>query len=304
MMDATRQFRIAHRGPLVAVGDWRCPPHRAGDGSVETSSRHRIVFTRAGAFRKTSGGRSVVADPATVLFFARGEEYRVSHPLPGGDRCVVLTVADAPLDEIARGAGGRRGAGRPAGSPFPATWAPVDPATALALRGLLAATARDPLEADERALLLAGRIVRAAAGGPGTRLPAWRPATAALHRRLVERARLCAAERFRERLTLAALGRAAAASPYHLCRLFRRATGLPLHRHVNRLRLLAGLDLLEPGADLARIAHEVGFSSHSHFSTAFRREFGRPPSRVLRDLSAAGVRQMRTILKALQAPPA
>jgi AraC-like DNA-binding protein len=307
VIETAPRFRIAHRGPLAAVGEWRCPGHAEGEGPPECASRHLVVFTRSGAFRRTAGGRSVVADPATVLFFPRGQEYRVGHPVPGGDRCVVLALAGGLLDEVAWGAAGRRGAGRSGASPFPAPAAPVDAGAALELRRLLAAAGRDPLEADERALHLAGRALRAAAAavrGASVRGGPERPATAALHARVVERARLCAAGRFRERLTLSDLGRAAAASPWHLCRLFRRATGMSIHRHVNRLRLLAGLDLLAPGADLSAIALEVGFSSHSHFTTAFRREFGATPSRAARLLTPAAARRMRTILKAPAPPPA
>ena len=41
----------------------------------------------------------------------------------------------------------------------------------------------------------------------------------------------------------------------------------------------AALERLAVGADdLTTLALELGFSSHSHFTDAFRREFGRPPS--------------------------
>jgi AraC-like DNA-binding protein len=46
---------------------------------------------------------------------------------------------------------------------------------------------------------------------------------------------------------------------------------------------------MEGADDLTALALELGFSSHSHFTDAFRAEFGRAPSRIrrstLRELS-------------------
>jgi AraC-like DNA-binding protein len=329
MIGGTAGYRVVHRTPLVAIGDWRCRRHDPAPGPEETPPGHQIVLTRAGVFRVLADGATLVADPATAVFLARGAAYRFGHPAPGGDRCVVLTLPDDLLEEIAgrathglgRTGDGGAGRGGPGIGPFPAASAAVDPAASLELRRLIAALAAGDgaaggLAADERALLLTARVLRSAAlgaagHGPADRGPAGcgahhagppRAGTAAHHRRVVERARLCAAERFRERLTLAAIAREAGASPYHLCRLFRRATGLSIHRYVNRLRLLEALDRVGTGADLAAIALDAGFSSHSHLSTAFRREFGAAPSRVLPG-PAASLRQMRTILKAAPRPP-
>jgi AraC family transcriptional regulator len=38
--------------------------------------------------------------------------------------------------------------------------------------------------------------------------------------------------------------------------------------------------LAEPGVDLIDIALDLGFSSHSHFTECFRRNFGKTPSAV------------------------
>ena len=81
-----------------------------------------------------------------------------------------------------------------------------------------------------------------------------------------------------ERLTLKDLGTKLGVSPYHLCRSFREVTGVRLHRYRHRLRLAASLNAIEAGGDLSRIALDLGYSSHSHFTAAFRAAFGVPPS--------------------------
>jgi AraC-like DNA-binding protein len=89
------------------------------------------------------------------------------------------------------------------------------------------------------------------------------------------------ASRLGERITLDEIAQAMHWSPFHLARVFQQRTGVPIHRYLTGLRLRASLERLADGAsDLARLALELGFSSHSHFSDAFRREFGCAPSEV------------------------
>jgi AraC-like DNA-binding protein len=44
--------------------------------------------------------------------------------------------------------------------------------------------------------------------------------------------------------------------------------------------------------NLTALALELGFSSHSHFADAFRREFDRTPSDVRRNLGRRALREM------------
>jgi AraC-like DNA-binding protein len=82
-----------------------------------------------------------------------------------------------------------------------------------------------------------------------------------------------------ERLSLAGIGDEIGLSGYHVCRLFHRQTGLKLHQYRLRLRLRAALaEVQDSKRPLTDIALDAGFSSHSHFSAAFGREFGVAPS--------------------------
>jgi AraC-like DNA-binding protein len=63
--------------------------------------------------------------------------------------------------------------------------------------------------------------------------------------------------------------------------VFRRETGITLHAQLNRLRLRRALHEIADGApDLTRLALDLGFSSHAHFTHAFTREFRHTPSRI------------------------
>jgi AraC family transcriptional regulator len=69
-------------------------------------------------------------------------------------------------------------------------------------------------------------------------------------------------------------------SPYQLCRAFKREFGDTLTAYRNRLRILSSLEAVSAGEDLTTIALALGFSSHSHFTAAFRRVFGTVPSQL------------------------
>src|SRR5262249_444390 len=113
--------------------------------------------------------------------------------------------------------------------------------------------------------------------GPGKT----RDGTRKAHRDLVDATRVMLPRRFREKLTLADLSPPVYSSSFHLARIFRRETGLSLHRQLTRLRLRHALEHLANGKpDLTMLALDLGFSSHAHFSHAFRREFGSAPSEI------------------------
>jgi AraC-like DNA-binding protein len=98
--------------------------------------------------------------------------------------------------------------------------------------------------------------------------------------------RVEAIERVREALaadpaapvSLRVLAVHAGLSPFQLCRAFRRQTGLTLTAYRNELRLRQSLERVASGEELTGVALDLGFSSHSHFSSAFRRCFGTTPS--------------------------
>jgi AraC-like DNA-binding protein len=71
-----------------------------------------------------------------------------------------------------------------------------------------------------------------------------------------------------------------------------------IHRYANRLRLREGVErIVEGEEDLSHLALDLGFSSHSHFSDVFRREFSLTPREFRRAGSLHRSREMSKILK-------
>jgi len=80
-------------------------------------------------------------------------------------------------------------------------------------------------------------------------------------------------------LSLAEVARVAGVHPVHLTRVFRRHLHCTPGEYLRRCRLDKASALLAAGAvSLSEVAHICGYFDQAHFSHAFRRAYGLPPS--------------------------
>ena len=278
-------FRPLHESPIVSVHDYCCHIARGGPGVEEESDANNIVLMRHGAFSRHFGRRTVTSDVNQAVYFSRESTYRVSHPSDCGDRGTVFTVAPRVLNDIVRELD--PSIDEHPDQPFRFVTGPCDSNVFWRHRELvqrLESAESDPLEplwADVTALQLVADVLESAfVQRRGARKPK-REDTHADHADRTEAAKTYLATRMSERITLDDVARAVHASPFHLARIFQQQTGVPVHRYLTQLRLRASLERLAEGeTDITAIALELGFSSHSHFTDTFRREFGKPPSQV------------------------
>ena len=268
---------------------WTCCEGACAPSAAKQQHHYVIGFLHAGSFAVETPRGSAVADPNSVVLLQPGEPYRTIHPHGCGDRGSALVLSHDLASELLATNAPR--AFDRAGVSFPSVGISVAPDLYFLHRVAVArlagpAGAADALEIEEIGLRAAGHLVRKAGKGASRETPRSareRPSTRESRRARIETVRGLLNERFRERVVLADLGRAVGCSPYHLCRSFRRETGVPLHRYLNRLRLRAAIETAaDPGADLTDLALDSGFSSHSHFTAAFRREFSFPPTGLRR----------------------
>lgn len=61
-------------------------------------------------------------------------------------------------------------------------------------------------------------------------------------------------------------------------RRFLKSTGMTFGKWRQQLRLMSSLTLLMQGAPITQAALSSGYDSHSAYTTAFRKQFGQPPS--------------------------
>jgi AraC family transcriptional regulator len=243
-------------------------PRTARPRAESYSPDFQVCLPYHGAFVWHVGQDDVVADANRVLFVAGDEGYRMSHPADEGYAELIVTIKPPVLSEIL-------GVPEPqlAGcDPFKRRSRPAG----LELQRLGA----ECLHRGERGgwSRLAGEewllgFLRTCFERPSA-APAISPSTL----RLVGRAKEFLAANLTSPVRLSHIARAARTSPAYLTSVFRRVEGMPLHRYLMQLRLARALVELPHASDLTRLACDLGFSNHSHFSAAFRRSFGCTPS--------------------------
>jgi AraC family transcriptional regulator len=263
------EVQLLLQTPVVRVHDVRCPGGSAHRGDPETSTRTHLVFPYRGSYVRHVGDDASVADAGQVLLFNADEPYQVSHPHPGGDASLVLEIEDAMLRELSPPSLLHDGPGLR----FRVQRLGIDPraqALVALLRHSLREGTAEPLEGESLALVLASRAL-------GTRT-AHAAGAGASRRHLVERTKLVLAGDLARRWTLAEIAAEVGVSPVYLTQTFRAVEGVPLYRYQMRLRLARALDLLPEREDLAALAQDLGFSSHSHFAAAFQQAYRRTPS--------------------------
>ncbi len=286
------RYRVLHRGQGATLCDWTCIPSHSGLGPEEATDRHAIVFVRRGIFRKHQGAECIVADAGAVLFFNQDQGYAVSHPACSGDRCTVVTVSEEFANEVLAAMQVQNPV--PRGEFFGIAHGYVGSSAMLAVRdAAIAAEAGDDLETGARLLGLVSVALQIQARC----VPSRSRLSHSARSQVVSRVKEIASSRFTERLSLEVFSAETGYSPYHLLRVFRESTGFPIHRYVNRLRLLHALERFDrsiPPVDLSRIAFDLGFCSHSHFTSAFRAEFGVTPVSLRTRWSSERAKSLRS----------
>jgi AraC family transcriptional regulator len=262
----------------VSVQDFRCRAHVEPLGAEEPPATHGIVFVRHGVFRRRYQDETLVADVNHVVFFNAGDPYRYAHPVPGGDDCTILTIDGARAMELLAHHAPRQ-QGYPE-RPFRMGHGLSSPRAAhlqYQLLRLLDAGVRG-LEVEDVVAELADEGAAALRGASGAARTS--AATARRQRELVEAVKVIVNERVESLPGLGDLAAALGCSPFHLSRTFHRTAGLSLRRYAQRLRARVAAHRLAAGArDLTGLALELGYADHSHFTNAFRQEWGVPPSR-------------------------
>jgi AraC family transcriptional regulator len=257
------------KSPTVTIRDTYCRGTCRDQSPEECTSTTQLVFPYRGVYVRHVGQDQAVAQANQVLFFNAKEGYRVSHPVPGGDASLTLVIDELQLHELAPRALLRDGPTLR----FRQQRLRID-ARAQALLALLRHSLRqriaEPLEAETLALTLVQRSL-----GPHTTR---RIGATYGRQRLVDRVKLVLASDLARRWTLAEVASEVHGSPVYLTQVFQQVEGLPLYQYQLRLRLARALDLLGEYKDLTSLAFDLGFSSHSHFSAAFRQLYGRSPS--------------------------
>lgn len=277
--------RVVFESPLLRIVDVDCRHPRGGCSEERGGEATHLTLLRRGGFGYHLRGRVHQGTPATALLYRAGDSYRISHPCDGGDACTCFELPPAHEEELF---------GRRADEAIDACRAATtaDQFQHQVLLAALRKGALDRLAIEEHAAALCMALMQ--------RDAAPQRALTAAARRQLGRAQACMLQDPAGDVGLDTLARQAGCSPFHLARLFRRACGITFSDYRIRLRLALGLERLAQGADdLAALACSLGFSHHSHFSAAFRRQLGMTPSEARTRLrSPALIRLSRNLTAA------
>jgi AraC-like DNA-binding protein len=263
----------------VSLYDVVCDGSCRGKGLEECAHGAHLVFPYRGVFMHHLGrDRDAVAEPNQVVFLNSQEGFRVSHPVDGGDACLSLSLSPDMLAELTPKDQTRGGSE----TAFDDQRRRIDPraqALVALLKHSLTRGTIETLEAETLSLTLVRRALgertSQAAGASWGR------------QKLVDRAKLVLASDLGRRWTLAEIADEVGVSPVYLTQVFQQVEGVPLYRYQLRMRLARALDLLDRYDHLTNLALDLGFSSHSHFSAAFKQVYDRTPAEFQRSVRAS-----------------
>jgi AraC family transcriptional regulator len=275
-----------YRSELLSARYVACRSAGKAPGDFEYSDANTLILPLRGAFVEHFSSRNqVLAEPSVALIFPAGRASRVSHPVSSEDDCLAMDFSDPLFHEVWESA-------------FPASQIigthSLLFARAMATRNLLwhrlAKKLAGPLEVEEIGTALLSHAFKAINPDRESRRTskiAWQ----------IDAVKVLLLTHPGENWNLTALSRHAECSPFHLTRIFRKKVGLPLHQYHLHARLSRGIDaLLDTQKDLTTIALDLGFSSHSHFTAAFRQKIGFSPSQFRKLATHRQIAETRKIL--------
>lgn len=255
------RLHTLHSSALGRIEDFSAP----GDCPAPRghSPEYQLVLPYAGAFEYHLGARTAFLDATRVLFVGAGEDYADVHVAGHGHDSIIITPRLSMLQELSGHAVPSR---HPA---FRSVTQPTTPRMNLRNHRLLRleASVNDSLAKDELMIALLNEALAptqtAARGSP---------------LRVVDRAKQFLQVHLCEPISLDEIAHAVQVSGAYLTDAFTRSEGVPLCRYRMRLRLNRALLDLPRCEDITGLALDLGFSSHAHFSNAFKSLFGVSPS--------------------------
>lgn len=278
--------RPIHKDRHLSVRVYHCLGHDTPVAAAEISPTYDVFLPWHGLYLIKRGNEELVASAGQACFVEAGAEYRVQHPIGGHDTNTVVSLPVNTYRQLLAESDPTVAEVSDKQLRFHARQTALSPALARVHFALLQAAnskTRDTILVETLALALGRELVKAACGTTATAPLGVRPSSHAYYRDRCNFVKTYLAIHSSRAVSLAELATAAAVSPFHLARIFTTIEGIPIHRYLNRLRLHQALaPLRETNLPLTQVALEAGFSSHSHFTAAFRSEFGVTPARMRR----------------------
>ncbi len=277
------ESRILFESSQLRIGRFRC---RAGSELWQTENYTGqfpiVVFPRIPVGIRQAARPCVIATPIHVMLYNSRHPYRRELIDPRGDISDFFALGPGLIRDI--GTSANMQIDEDCLSPFASSHSPCPSRTYLIQRAVFhlveSGQSVDPLFVEETFMSLLPDLLR------DSWISRYIPTGASSgtergQRDQVESAKEFISREFRQPLKIEDIARVADCSVYHLCRIFKKFTGLTVHRFLTHCRLRSSIEeVMDGNLPLTRVALDLGFCSHSHFTNAFRAAFGMPPRQL------------------------
>ncbi len=272
--------RLIFVGDIFQIGEWRCfPDSRLWAEENIAGHQPMIVFPHSAVQIQHSGRDLIVTSPNQVVFYNKDQTYRRGLASRQGDICEYVYIDPEIVAELQYSLGIHRC--DDIHSPFRQSQGPCCTQAFLIQRSicnLIASQQSEPLLIEESFMSILPGLLLDSDRTSSHSKPA-KPATSQ-HRRLqVEMVKEYLNRHMSEAVALSDLAEACDTSAFHISRVFKEQTGTTIFQYLISLRLRTAFEhVIDTKSALAWIAVETGFSSQSHMSNLFKREFGVTPN--------------------------
>ncbi len=276
--------RVLWSSPAITLGSFDASPECEDfETAGAVGDKPSIAFSRTSVGIAQERHDPFVSDGTVAVLHNPRHPYRRFRVDRRGDHCEWMCVDP----ELLLGVNPRLG--RDPNRPFTRSHVPLSRRAAalvrLAGRHVREFSPPDDLWVEETLIETLATLMPGAAPG--------RTRSSRRHDRIVRSVRELLSSRPERPWTVHSIARVVGASPFHVCRVFRRGTGHTLHAYLTEQRLRRALTLIEEGRkDLRAVASALGFASPSHFAASFRRAFGTPPGGFRAAATPANVRDL------------
>lgn len=273
--------QVLFSSDLVRIATYRRDANRPDfEAPDRVVSGHLIVFPRTSVQINYENGDSIVANPNLVTMYNLHQGFSRKKISDRGDLCEWFAFTpEVLLDAMKRYDPSVEDRIE---QPFAARFGPSEPNCYLRQRivveHMLQEEKPDKNFVEETSMAILDDVLRSAYLKSPDVGPV-RKETLRQHRDIAIAAQEILSTSYDQDLTLNELAAQLYVSPYLLCRIFRQQTGATVHNYLNQLRLRTALEAVkESCGKLTDLALNLGYSSHSHFTQAFRSAFGITPS--------------------------
>ena len=296
------------KSPLVHIIEHHCRGVDTSGSDEEAAGGNQISFPRFGVYQKRNQLGEFLVDPNFVSFYQKDQPYQVHHPVKSHytdeaiyDISTIFEISDDLLAQMFK----KLGCYSENGPAFQNSIVKVSPTLKaqqyIILNTLNRLQSDEHLEFEEAVLDFLFNVLAVCSEVQLAQFPCCRSGRARNdHRELVEQVKLVIGKDFRQKLSLEDIAQQVHHTPFSLARIFKNHTGSTIHSYLLHTRLLHSLEHIMTGPldHVGQIGVDLGFSTPSHFSTAFLGEFNLSPTAFRQQANAKSILETSNFLKA------